>query len=250
MNWSVHFSLVSFSLFFLVWGEAPPSLVAAWDLCFHFPNLMVRYGEPCRILWTLQFCVLCPSPVHLLMWGQVSHLTLGDSHQRNVMRFWCLSYLVISCHILLSWHFPVFFDPVSTSPHLCYAGLIRTARLATNCFLLDIERYPEIRLCHVCKIHVQYVQYGPICPFQSISCTSPEDELNELNLHTIQRQSSPRHEVEPMDFGAVSPEFFGASATTSEIAHVMCDLVRSCDFRTEINNKWTSLYIYIYILHH
>ena len=61
-----------------------------------------------------------------------------------------------------------------------------------------------------------------------ISCTSPEDELNELNelnLHTIQRQSSPRHEVEPMDFGAVSPEFFGASATTSEIAHVMCDLV-------------------------
>lgn len=56
-----------------------------------------------------------------------------------------------------------------------------------------------------------------------ISCTSPEDELNELNLHTIQRQSSPRHEVEPMDFGAVSPEFFGASATTSEIAQT-CDV--------------------------
>eukprot|EP00435_Cladocopium_sp_Y103_P023969 s2891_g5.t2 len=47
------------------------------------------------------------------------------------------------------------------------------------------------------------------------------DELNELNLHTIQRQSSPRHEVgEPMDFGAVSPEFFGASATVKmEMGH-------------------------------
>lgn len=46
-----------------------------------------------------------------------------------------------------------------------------------------------------------------------------DDELNELNLHTIQRQSSPRHEV-GKDFGAVSPEFFGASATVKmEMGH-------------------------------
>lgn len=118
---------------------------------FTFPTW--SFCEPCRILWTLQFCVLCP---FFMMWGQVSHLTLGDSHQRNVMRFWCLSYLVISCYLGIFLFFWSRLDITWwSSPHLCYAGLPDWPQTV----LLDIERYPEIRLCHVCKIHVQYVQY-------------------------------------------------------------------------------------------
>ena len=235
MNWSVHFSLVSFHSFSWFEEKHHHPWLRPEIFVFTFPTW--SFCEPCRILWTLQFCVLCP---FFMMWGQVSHLTLGDSHQRNVMRFWCLSYLVISCYLGIFLFFWSRLDITWwSSPHLCYAGLPDWPQTV----LLDIERYPEDPGCATCAKFMSNMSNMSI---SLISCTSPEDELNELNelnLHTIQRQSSPRHEVEPMDFGAVSPEFFWSFSydlgdCTDMWCVILCDLVWLQD-RNEHN--YTSL---------
>ena len=162
-------------LFTLFPGLRRSTTILGWGLRSLFSlSQLDHFHHPCRILWTLQFCVLCPSHVGPSF---TSHSqSLGDSHQRNVMRFWCLSYLVISCHILsylvISCYlgiFLFFWSPLDitwwSSPHLCYAGLPDWPQT----ILLDIERYPEIRLCHVCKIHVQYVQYVHFTHFMYVA---------------------------------------------------------------------------------
>lgn len=229
MNWSVHFSLVSFSLFFLVWGEAPPSLVEAWDLCFHFPNLI--------FLWTLQNSVNLAVLCSLSIFYDVGPSFTSHSRRLSPKKCNAILMLVISCHILLSWHFPVFLIPsrhhlvIITSSLLC-----RTARLATNCSLRHrkIPRDPAVpRVQNSCPI-------CPICPFHSFHVRPLRMSWMSWMSWIYTRFNAshlPDMKSNPWTSERFHPSFLELQLRPRRLhRHVMCDLVWSC---VTSGQKWT-----------